>query len=209
MRRTKILNLKHFNLINGFAKNKILFLLCLFLILGIGVGCISYSKSVNAVNAAQFFYKLYFLPKVNNSVWSVIFKSFSLLTCVAAVFFVFGTSMMGIVAIPFCTFCVGFISGDFAALMYSNYAVKGIAFNAVIFMPAALIFLVSLISVSKHSVNFSLSLTRLTFVKTGAKNLSDDFKFYCGKYLVFLALVLCAAITDGILNKFFLHFFGF
>ncbi len=209
MRKTKIVNLRSFNILSYFGKNRIVLLLSFMFIAGVTLGTVMYAKNSGAQMFAGKIYDIYFSGKLNSSFIISALKWFAVLFAVSALFFISGTSMMGIVTVPLSLFAVGFILGDFSAFMYSLYSIKGVAFNAVIFIPPMLIFLITLITVCKCTLNFSYTIVKLTYNKSVAKNLSTDFKIYCGKYLILLAASLISALTDAALNNFFLKFFEF
>lgn len=207
MRKTKIVNLRSFNLISYLSKNRLTFFLSLMFITGVALGTLLYAKSSGVQILAGRIFAAYFSCKTGSSFILSVLKWFLVLFAVTALFFISGASMMGIVTIPLCLSAVGFAIGNFSAYVYSLYSIRGVAYNAVIFIPSVLIFIIALIVICKYTLAFSYTIVKLTYNKTTAKNLSADFKVYCGKYLILTVVSLASAVLDATLNNLFLKFF--
>jgi len=119
--------------------------------------------------------------------------------------FILGCCVFGVAIIPFSAFLSGLEYGGLLALLYSEYTLKGIAFNTVAVLPSAVIFLTGLILSARESIWFSLKFIRLTFPKTQPLNLSADFKYYFGRYLKFTVIIIVSALLDGFISCNFLE----
>ena len=131
---------------------------------------------------------------------SVALSSFMGSALVLLVIFAAGTSMMGVVLVPFLAVLRGVFYGGVSALLYSEYAVKGIAFNAVLIVPSAFIFVVALLLAARESVRFSLLIAKMSLPGSPSVNLAFDFKNYCGRYLFIALIALASALTDAVLS---------
>lgn len=152
----------------------------------------------------------YYLSKHSAGKFAKIFLT-SLLgyLSIIVLYFIFGTSMMGLVFIPIFTLTLGFLSGGISSVLYSQFALKGVAFNALIIIPPTLVFLVSLFFCAKESLCLSLSISKLTLYKSSTPNLYEDFKSFCAKYLLTVLFLVAAALLDSALSRLFINFFDF
>lgn len=208
MKKTKIISLSEFNIIKFIKNNRISLLLSLLFLIGVIVSVVLYRKNFLENKIPIWLSNYYFSLRVT-SMFISLFKSFLSLLLIIVLFFICGTSMMGIITVPISISALGFIIGSFVANIYSQYSIKGVAYTAVILLPSALIFLVSLFNTCKHTISFSLTLTKLTFTNTASKSISEEFKTYCFKYLSLLIFTLLSAAFDLILNNSFFKFFEF
>ena len=127
-------------------------------------------------------------------------ESFSLAFTYIVLIFISGSSVLGMVILPFIVATKGLVYGSLMSELYSQYALKGIAFNAVMVLPAAAVLVTALILASGEAVEFSLKVARLTLPRTMPTNLHYDFKKYCGKFLIFTLIVIFSALVDGIIS---------
>lgn len=208
MKKTKIICINQFNIIKFIKNNKITLLLSLLFLIGIIVSVVLYKKDFLSNKIPIWLNDYYFSIKETTLLLSF-FKAFLSLLLIVALFFISGTSMMGIITVPLSISGLGFVIGSFVAEIYSQYSIKGVAYTAVILVPSALIFLLSLLTTCKYTMNFSFSLAKLTFLSSSTKNVSEEFKSYCFKYLSLLIFTLLSAILDVILNNSFLKYFEF
>lgn len=209
MRKGIIVNLKRFKTFDYVNLNKIFLVLCAVFIGGIVIGCTSFSKNGWLLKTAESFLKNYisvqseykFLKKFS----AFAFRYLALL----AMYFLSGTSMLGVAVAPFVTLWHGIFWGSVSSYLYANYKLTGIAFNAIILIPPTAIFAVACFFAAKYSLNFSLSVAKLTLPRNKPASLYTDFKNFCIKYLILVSVsVLCAAI-EVVLNLLFLKLFNF
>ena len=81
---------------------------------------------------------------------------------------------------------------------------KGIAFNAVLIIPSAFVFVIALLLASRESMRFSILIAKISLPGSASVNLSFDFKNYCGRYLFIVLIALASALTDAVLSCSFL-----
>lgn len=208
MKKTKIICISEFNIIKFIKNNKTLLLLSLLFLIGVVISVVLYKKNFLSNKFSVWLTEYYF--SINGSSFFLsVAKSILSLSLIVAVFYICGTSMMGIVTVPITLSALGFIIGSFVAHIYSIYHIKGVAYTAVILLPSALLFLISLFNTCKHTLNFSFTLAKLTFTNLAAKNISQEFKNYSFKYLTLIIFAFFSAILDVILNNSFLKYFDF
>ena len=208
MKKTKIISIKQFNIIEFIKKNKISLLLCVLFLIGAIVSVVLYKRTFIS-NKIPFWLNDYYFSIKQATPFISFSKSFLSLLLIIVTFYMCGTSMMGIITVPISVSLLGFITGSFIAHIYSQYAIKGVAYTAVILVPSALIFLVALLNTCKYTISFSFNLLKLTFGNNSHKNIADEFKNYCYKYLSLLIFTVLSVILDLFLNNSFLKYFEF
>lgn len=204
MRKGTVLSLKGLKL-NGFIiKNNILILMTVLFIIGITAG----TFAVGGVKPLRQYSSLYLEDFISDRTGTAFIKilldSFMRSMLTLLVIFTFGTSMLGVVLAPLSLAARGVLYGGVTALLYSDYGVKGIAFNAVLVLPNAIVFIIALLLATRESVRFSLVIARMSLPATPSANLSFDFKTYCGRYLFISLIVLASAVTDAVLSHSFM-----
>lgn len=205
----KVLYLKKFKGIEFLRKNRVLLLMSLLFIIGIIISVTVYSEGTK-ISALLTKIFNYYISKRSGAKFAKVFLTSILgYLSVIALYFIFGTSMMGLAIIPIFTLTLGFLSGGISSVLYSQYALKGVAFNALIVIPPALVFLISLFFCAKESLCLSLSISKLTLYKGSASSLYEDFKKFCGKYLLMIFFLIAAALLDSTLSRLFIKFFDF
>lgn len=209
MKASRVVSLKKLGIFNYFLKNRIILILCVSFIIGITIGVFAFTNSDLSKQLANWVFTNLFPNRESKTFITLFISSMMLYALFLIVCFLCGTSLMGVVVVPlFVIFC-GFLYGDLSAFLYSRFALKGIAFNAVILLPPTLIFFICLTFAAKESVDFSLRLAKTTLPKSRPINLAYDFKNYCGRYLLLASVVLFSSLTDALLSKMFLHHFNF
>lgn len=207
MQRGRVLSLKNFKAIEYFKRNYILFIILFFLLIGIFFGVFRFDDTKNLENIFKAYIEDYILSRTNGSFGkaflSVLLSSFSVLFLL----FLLGGSLFGVVTLPIAMFVKGFFQGGVAAYMYSQYGLKGIAFNAVIYIPSTILFLMIMLLASGESVKFSFKISNLTLSRAIPQNLSTEFKDYSAKFIIFAVLTVVsslidAAITTGLIKNF-------
>lgn len=207
MKTGTVVNLRGFKFFDFLRKNHMLLIMCIFLIIGIAAGTFGNSRKVYGMTEDLL---NYYLSKrmdcsfISSFASSALTFVISLLIC-----FVFGASMMGVAVIPVFIGIIGFWYGSIASFLYSVYALKGVAFNALILLPCLLIFFVTMVFSASEGVAFSLILAKSTLPKSRPMNLYIDFKNYCARYSVFLLFIILAAFLDAVLSHTFIGFFKF
>lgn len=208
MQLGKVINLKNYSKYLDFIKkNKYIFLLMMLFIVGLFIG-------ISSINEYEGF-KDFFIHKVeeyldlryNGNLFNIFIHSFMFYLIFIVIAFVFGSSIIGVVFIPFIICGCSFLYGGYISTLYSSYSLKGIAFSAIFLIPPTVLFSVGLILACCESVGFSIRIIKLTLPKTNPSNLYYDFKNYFGRYLYIILLIIFAALADGLLSINFINNF--
>ena len=208
MRKGVIVNLKRFKLFDYVTLNKIFILLCVLFIAGIATGSAIYPKNATLADFSKNLFGSY--TALHSKPWiQSLAISFVKYLIVLLFYFLSGTSMLGVAVVPFLTFWQGIMFGNISSYLYATYALKGIAFNAIILVPPSIIFTICSFFAARESIDFSLLMAKLTLPKSKPANIYTDFRKYCGKFIIFVGISLLASVTDLVLNLLFLHFFEF
>lgn len=204
MRKGKVLSLKNFRLADFISKNNILVILVAFITAGVAVGIFSESKLQVLSDYSASYVERFIALRSGESFVSVALSSFMSSALVLLALFASGTSMLGVIIVPFLAALRGVLYGGVSALLYSEYSVKGIAFNAVLIVPSAFIFVIALLLAARESTRFSLMMAKMSLPGAPSVNLAFDFKNYCGRYLFIIIIALASALTDAVLSCSFL-----
>lgn len=209
MRRGIIVNLKRFKVLDYVNLNKFFIFLCVIFIAGITIGSTVLSKNSLLADNTKAFFKDYISVHTTNS----FFKKF--LTCssryfiILILYFLSGTSMIGVAITPFITAWQGILFASVSSYLYITHGLSGIAFNAIILIPPSVVFTICCFFAARYSIDFSLSVAKMTLPRSKPASLYLNFKMYCIKYLIFIGISFVCAILEIILNLFFLKFFNF
>ncbi len=209
MQLGKVINLnKCGNIIDFFKSNKSVIILLGLFLSGFILGIFSLDTFEGY---RDFFAKTVdsFIDIRNNESFFKIFSnSFFGFISYLILFFIAGSSVLGVVFIPFLVFFGGLYFGGIMSFLYSEYALSGVAFSAVMVVPSAVLFGVSIILSAREAIGFSVRLSKLTFPRTVPANLYYDFKNYCGRFIVIFLLVLFSSLTDGLIAVNLAHNFS-
>ena len=181
----------------------------LLFVIGIILGVFLFEKNSTLSDFAKNYMTNFIDSRTDISFWGILFSSF--LNSLAQLFLMFllGASLFGVVTIPAVIIFKGFIQGLATAYLYSSYALKGVAFNAIVYIPATLVFIIILMVTAKESIRFSLKISSLMLSKTMPLNLSFEFKDYCVKFLTFCGFTLLSSFLDAITGSTILTNFSF
>lgn len=204
MRKGKVLSLKNLKFTEFIAKNNILAVLVILITAGIAVGIFTESKLQVLSRYSASYVERFVALRSGESFLSVALSSFMSSALVLLALFAAGTSMLGVILVPFLAALRGVFYGGVSALLYSEYSVKGIAFNAVLIVPSAFVFVIALLLAARESIRFSLLIAKMSLPGAPSVNLSFDFKNYCGRYLFIALIALASALTDAVLSCSFL-----
>ena len=209
MQRGKVLNLSRLKFTGFLLENKILIICLSLFLIGIifGVSAVSDYKKITdlAKNVVTEFVEY----RTNYTFLKIFLNSFFRSVMVLLLFLILGTSMFGVVTVPLTVALLGVFYGSITSYLYSEFALKGIAFNAVIFLPASIVFIIVLLLACRESVNFSLKISGLTISKTVSYNFSNDFKRFLIMFLVFVCFSLISALIDATISSAFIKYFDF
>lgn len=204
MQKGKVLSLKNFKFMDFVARNNILTILVVLIAGGIAVGIFTQSKIQLISEYSADYLERFIALRSGESFVSVALSSFMGSALVLLLLFAAGTSMLGVVLVPLLTAVRGMFFGGVSALLYSQYAVKGIAFTAVLIIPSAFVFVIALLLAARESMRFSVLIAKISLPGSPSVNLAFDFKNYCGRYLFIALIVLASALVDAVLSCSFL-----
>lgn len=204
MRKGKVLSLKNIRFAEFVAKNNILAVLVVLITAGVAVGIFTEAKLQLLSKYSASYVERFVALRSGESFLSVALSSFMSSALVLLALFAAGTSMLGVVLVPFLAALRGVFYGGVSALLYSEYSVKGIAFNAVLIVPSAFVFVIALLLAARESMRFSLLIAKMSLPGSQSVNLAFDFKNYCGRYLFIALIALASALTDAVLSCSFL-----
>lgn len=209
MQRGRVLNLSRLKFTAYLKENKILIISLAVFLIGLILG-ITFLKKYDVINDFTKKYILEYIEIRNNDGFLKIFlNSFFTYILVLLVFLIFGTSILGVVTVPIILGFCGMFFGNITSFLYSEYALKGIAFNAVIFIPSTIIFAVLLLFACRESVNFSLKISNITITNSVSYNLSNQFKKFLIMFLLFTGICIISALVDAVISSSFIKFFQF
>ena len=209
MKKGVILNFKKLRVLDYVNLNKIFLLLCLLFTIGITVGCAVFSKNEWLADISKELFADYISIHNEGSFLSKFGNCFLKYFIFLFLYFVFGTSMLGVAIAPFLTIWQGILFAGMTSYLYAEYSLNGIAFNAIILIPPSIIFYICSFFAARESISFSLIFAKLTLPRSKPANIYIDFKKYCCKYLIFIAVTVFSVVTDIILNILLSNFFNF
>ncbi len=209
MKKGIVLNLKRFKFLDYVTQNRIFILLSLLYVIGIIISVSALSDNNRILNNAKTYLTDYISLHSSSNFLNKFLKCFLRYFIILVLYFICGTSMFGVVVTPFLTLWQGIFFGALASQLYSLYGIGGIAFNAIIIIPPTLIFVISCFFAAKHSIDFSISLARLSLPRTKPASLYITLKKYCSVYLILLGITFINTLVDITLNILFLKFFNF
>lgn len=205
MKRGTVLNLKFYNKVFEFVKiNNLLLCLTLFFIGGFVFGIFIFDKYTSLNDWADKFVLNFISNRTDEKFFKIVFTSFFSSMLFMLYSFIGGTSIVGVISIPLIIGVKGCLLGAVSAVLYSEYFLKGIAFQAIILMPSTIIFTIALILSAREAMRFSLIVSKLTLPTSMPKNLSFDFKNYCIKNILLSLLVLLSSVIDAVISTNFL-----
>ncbi len=209
MRRSTVLNLGKIRGLDYFVKNRLSVLMCVLFIAGVCAGVFICSNSTSVMNLAEDLVARFFSARSNVSFFGLLLHSLMCACTVMLVLFLGGGSLMGFISVPLTVVAIGFIYGAVAAQVCINFALKGVAFNAIILIPPCVIFFVCFLLAARYAFVFSTQIARLTLPKTPPAGLYASFKEYSTKFCISLFFCVFAALADALLSSSLLKFFDF
>lgn len=196
-----IINLSHFNSFNIFLKEnrKLIIFIALFFI-GFIFGIYIFCKVDYFSEVFNFLKERFTSFRENESFFKITINS--LFASMSLLIFAFscGVSMMGLLLIPIGVLTHGLTLGIFASGLYSAYSFEGVAYFAVLIVPAAVLSTISFILSAIEAFDFSLNLTKTISFGNKSDYLSTNFKLFCLKQVLFFVLILIAALIDGLIS---------
>ena len=209
MNRGRVVNLSGVRVLEILKTNAYSLICFLFLILGVIGGLILFDDFKWLTNFCEKFFSNYLSDRQNASYFKIVITSYLQHLLLFLTIFIFGTTLFGVVLVPTSLSFCGFFYGAGVAYLYSNFALKGVAFNAVIFLPPVILFLLFLVFASKHAMVFSLNIARLTLPDTLGQNLFISFKTYAMNLLFLVLGAVSSSLIDALISISLLKFFEF
>ena len=158
MKKGRVLNLRFLSNATFFAaKNKILIVTAVFLVIGLFSGVFSFKRFDLLFNFIENYVERFISIRNSSKFIEVFINSFLESFGLIFLLFYFGTSMFGIIFIPFLITFRGYLYGATAAFLYWKYAINGVALNAVLILPTAIFFIIAFLSVSLEDFIFLAS----------------------------------------------------
>ena len=208
MKKGTVLRLRGSGLFSFISQNGLLLFLILLLSAGIVLGVFLQSRVRFLSMYTESYLTRYIQMRSEHTFFRIALDSYLSALFSMLLLFAAGSSMLGSVLVPVAAITKGVLLGAFPALLYSQYAVKGIAFHAVLVLPPALLFLIVYLLSVRESFQFSVMMARLSLSGTGCGDLSGHFKNYCGRYLVLSLFAIFTAVFDAVLSLSFMGRFG-
>ncbi len=208
MQKGKVLSFRRFGISDFLRKNYILILLTLGFVLGILFGTFWFFEIDFLSEYPKNFIADYFESRTNKSFFGILLASTFDFWSLLFLAFMMGTGIFGVVTVPLFVMILGFFQGGITAYLYSEFALKGIAFNAVVYIPSTIIFIIVFLTASREAICFSLKLSSLTLDRTMPFSLSNEFKNYGIKFLIFGVAVFFSALVDTLLSSSVLKYFN-
>lgn len=206
MKKGRVVNLNKIgNMIGIMSKNNIIIILTLIFIIGLAIGIFSFGKYDFVINIVSNYLSKFIYLRTDSSFFRILADSLFESMIFIILSFCIGTSMFGSVAvIPIVSF-KAFSYGSLVAFLYSQYNIKGIAFNAVLILPFSIFFIIALFLSCSEAIKFSFLLANQTFDNSEYKSISLCFKNYCIRHLFILLIVLFSAIADALISSNFIN----
>lgn len=209
MLKGKVLNISKYRL-SQFLKANLFSLIGLaFLAIGIIVGLVVFNDFAFFPDILKKYFSSYISFRQNNSFLKIVFNSFLQSIYLFLIIYVFGTTLFGVVLVPVSIAFFGVFYGAAVAYLYTEFALKGVAFNAMIFLPASILLLLLLIFASRTAMIFSLHIARLTLPNLLRGDLALQFKEYSLKILLISSGGIVVGLLDGLTAISMLKFFEF
>ncbi len=207
MKTSRVVDLKSIKLIWTIKKNAVLIFMCCAFIVGVGIGVFSNPNLLGLFG--KKFLNFFFEHHFDRSFLHILMFTAMLNLLSLLLQFMFGASLIGVALIPSITAFHGFWYGLVSSVLYTDYSLKGVGFNATVLLPPYLFFVVVSIFAARESIGFSLLLAKSTLPRSRPINFYMDFKNYCGRFLVLLIFIMLSAVLDAVLSNVFLQFFNF
>jgi len=209
MQKGRVLNIGKLKFTSFFIENKLLIIGLFVFIIGVIFGIFVFDKYNVLFDFIKEYLNEYITLRLNEKFFKIFLNSFFKSIVILLLFSVLGTSMYGVVTVPISVCFLGIFYGSVTSFLYSEYALKGIAFNAVIFLPSSIVFIIVMLLACKEAVNFSAKISSITFTKSISYNLSLEFKKFLITYVIFVVAALFSSLIDALISFGFIKYFKF
>ncbi|MBQ0083840.1 MAG: hypothetical protein KBS52_03635 [Clostridiales bacterium] len=209
MKRVATINLRKAKFFEIFSENKFLMVITVIYFIGVLLGVIFLKKSSAVFSVAANSFSAFVKVRSGSDFFSVLLSAFTSFLPIVLILFLSGTSVVGVVLSPLTISYCGFAYGITAGYLYSNFTLKGIAFNSLILIPCTLIAVIGYFICSRAAFNLSLNLVRVTLPQSSGGNIYGDFKAYCRKFSIILLLFALSSLLNAIMSVSFFKYFDF
>ncbi len=209
MQKGRVVSLSRFGVFDFLRKNSFLLIIFSILIIGIVFGVFLFNDFKVLNNYSGEYITEYIQSRTNTSFGKILVKSSLESLSVLFLVFLLGASLFGVITVPAAIALKGFFQGGITAYLYATYGLKGIAFNAIIYIPSTIVLIIVLGLASTEAIRFSTKITSLMLSKSLPANLSVYFRDYGIKYIIFAVAVFFSSILDALLSVGLLKHFTF
>ena len=129
MRKGKVLSLKNFSFARFISRNNILSLFVVLIVAGVAVGIFTESKLKVLSDYSALYLERFILLRSGESFLSIALSSFMGSALVLLILFAAGTSILGVIFVPFLAVLRGVFYGGISAL-FGNSVLIGLNRNA-------------------------------------------------------------------------------
>ena len=209
MRKSATINLNSLKFVTTIKTNYPIIIFSLIFVVGITFGTFLIKYNPTVTLAAETMFKEFLSNRISQGFFKIVLLSFLDLLPLCLVIFLCGTSLIGVVLIPISICYKGVMFGILSSHLYVTYMLKGIAFNALLFVPTNLISALTLIFCAKISFNFSLILLKSSLPRGQSVNLYNQFQSHCKKYAFCVVFLMLSAFIDALMSIGFIRLFNF
>lgn len=210
MKIGKVINLKDFSSIFNFLKqNKYIIISMILFIIGFIFGIFSLLRFEGFKNFFESKLQNFFILRNKGDILDISLSSFGFYLNILISVFIVGTSVLGVVFLPFILFGYGLYYGALLSLLYSEYSLNGVVLSGIVILPSAVLFAVCLIFATKEAADFSISISSLTLPKSAPSSLYYNFKRYCSNFIKILTVTIISSLLDGFLSFYLIEKFSF
>lgn len=209
MQRGRVLNLSKYQVLTFLKANSYFLIGFSFLGIGVILGLVFFDNFKIVSYFLEHFFEDFISIRQDSKFLKIVFSSFFKSLFLFLFLFISGTSLFGVVTIPLTLSFSGFFYGSAVAYLYSSFALKGVAFNAVIFLPSSIVLLIFIVFAARSALCFSLNIARLTMPNGAGGDLFLQFKDYSLKFMLITLGSVSSALVDALTAVSMLKFFEF
>ena len=193
-----------------FLKNGIKIILLILFLFGLVSGALySVSADKQLLDRLDLVFVTNIESRIAMSATEIFISCFLSDFIIALAVFLFAFCAWGSIAIPFVTVFKGFSVGVSSAVIFSLYRSSGIGFYIIVILPCAVMFLMTLIYLSKEAFSMSLRFFRTCFSGSCSPPVSEHIKNFLIKSVIAFLLTSASALADTMLWVMFARLFEF
>ena len=155
------------------------------------------------------FFINYISEKSGKTFFECLFECLLLIFLIPVFSFITGLCAVGgpiIIAIPT---LVGIVVGMTIGILYSQYALQGLGYSALVIIPSTAIVISTLLKCCDESINMSLDIIYMIIGGNNSNIKTNKLKEYCLKYLVLCVPFVLAGVINTVSFKLFGGLFSF